>query len=131
MFDVTPEVLEKISRQADEAMAKLGETMRGLREVTGEAVAAGGKIKATVEADGLVRDLRLDPRVLRTMGTDELAEAIVTALRAAQMSVREQMEEQVRALGIDHAGPLPMDPAEARARLDSLQSDFLATLQNR
>lgn len=131
MFDVTPEELEKISRQADEAMTKLGEAMRGLRDVTGEAMAAGGKIKATVEADGLVRDLRLDPRVLRTMGTDELAEAIVTALRAAQLSVREQMEEQVRAVGIDHADPLPMDPAEARARLDSLQSDFLATLQNR
>jgi DNA-binding protein YbaB len=131
MFDFTPEELEKISRQADEAMTKLGEAMRGLRDVTGEAMAAGGKIKATVEADGLVRDLRLDPRVLRTMGADELAEAIVTALRAAQLSVREQMEEQVRAVGIDHADPLPMDPAAARAHLDSLQSDFIATLQNR
>ncbi|MFD1536335.1 YbaB/EbfC family nucleoid-associated protein [Nonomuraea guangzhouensis] len=131
MFDVTPEELEKISRQADEAMVKLGEAMRGLRDVTGEATAADGKIKATVEADGLVRDLRLDPRVLRTMGIDELSEAIVEALRAAQMSVREQMEEQVRAVGVDHAAPLSMDPAEARARLDSLQADFIAALQSR
>ncbi|MEU7856843.1 YbaB/EbfC family nucleoid-associated protein [Nonomuraea sp. NPDC049141] len=131
MFDVTPEELEKISRQADEAMVKLGEAMRGLRDVTGEATAADGKIKATVEADGLVRDLRLDPRVLRTMGIDELSEAIVAALRAAQLSVRAQMEEQVRAVGIDHAAPLPMDPAEARARLNSLQADFVAALQSR
>jgi DNA-binding protein YbaB len=131
MFDVTPEELEKISRQADEAVVRLGAAMRGLRDVTGEAMAADGKIKATVEADGLVRDLRLDPRVLRTMGVDELAEAIVATLRAAQMSVREQMEEQVRAVGVDHVAPLPIDPAEARARLDSIQSDFIAALQNR
>lgn len=131
MFDVTPEELEKISKQADDAVAKLGEAMRGLRDVTGEAMAADGKIKATVEADGLVRDLRLDPRALRTMGIEELAEAIVAALCAAQRSVRGQMEEQVRAVGIDHAAPLPMDPAETRARLDSIQSDFIASLQSR
>ena len=132
MFDVTPEALDKLSKQADQTMTKLGEALRDLQDLTGEAETAGGKVRATVEADGLVRDLRLDPRVLRTMGTDELAEAIVAALRAAQLSVRRQMEERVRAAGaLDGADPLPTDPAAARAHLDGLQSDLIAALQYR
>ncbi|WP_431914103.1 YbaB/EbfC family nucleoid-associated protein [Nonomuraea jabiensis] len=91
----TPEELEKVAQRADANMAKLAEAMNGLKEVIGEGEAAGGRIRATVEPDGLVRELRLDPRVLRTMGADELARAVVAALRTAQLSARGQLDEHL------------------------------------
>ncbi|MEV1173192.1 YbaB/EbfC family nucleoid-associated protein [Nonomuraea sp. NPDC049784] len=126
---VTPEELEKISRRADQAMAKLAEAMNGLKEVTGEGTAAGGKIQAAVESDGLVREIRFDPRVLRTMGSDELAEAIVAAVRAAQISARTQLEER---LAEAHGGERPsFDLNEVERGLDAVQSAFLSSLSPR
>ncbi|MER5997577.1 YbaB/EbfC family nucleoid-associated protein [Nonomuraea sp. NPDC051941] len=134
MFDfdpaaVTPEELDRIGRRADEAMSKLATAMDGLGEVTGEGTAAGGRIQATVEADGLVRDIRLDARVLRTMGSDELAEAIVTALRAAQLSARGQLEERLaEAQGGER---LPFDLGDVGRRFEAVQSAFLSALPRR
>jgi len=126
---VTPEELEKIAQRADAEMAKLAEAMNGLKEVTGEGAAAGGKIQATVESDGFVREIRLDPRVLRTMGTDELAEAIVAALRAAQLSARGQLEESLAAA---QGGDRPsFDIGDVSARLEAIHSVFLSSLPQR
>jgi DNA-binding protein YbaB len=126
---VTPEELERIAQRAEAEMSKLAEAMNRLNEVTGEGAAAGGKIQATVESDGLVREIRLDPRVLRTMGTDELAEAIVAALRAAQFSARGQLEERLAAA---QGGDRPsFDMAEVSRRLEAIQSAFLSSLPPR
>jgi DNA-binding protein YbaB len=126
---VTPEELEKHAQRAEAEMAKLAEAMNGLDEVTGEGVVAGGKIRATVESDGLVRDLRLDPRVLRTMGAEELSEAIVAALRAAQLSARGQLEERLAAV---QGGDRPsFDMSDVSRRLEAIQFAFLSSLPQR
>ncbi|WP_433431320.1 hypothetical protein [Nonomuraea sp. CA-141351] len=82
-----------------------------------------------MESDGLVREIRLDPRVLRTMGGDELAEAIVAAVRAAQISARTQLEER---LAEANGGERPtFDPGEVERGLDAVQSAFLSSFSPR
>ncbi|MDP4508680.1 YbaB/EbfC family nucleoid-associated protein [Nonomuraea turcica] len=126
---VTPEELEKLARRADEAMATLVQAMNGLEEVTGEGTSAGGKIRAAVESDGLLREIRLDPRLLRSMGSDELAEAVVAAVRAAQLSARGQLEERLAAA---QGGARPsFDIRDVGRGLDAIQSAFLSSLPPR
>ncbi|MEV4113741.1 YbaB/EbfC family nucleoid-associated protein [Nonomuraea sp. NPDC049695] len=134
MFDfdpaaVTPEQLEKLARRSDEAMSRLAAAMNGLDEVIGQGLAADGKVRATVEADGLLRDVRFDPRVLRTMGSDELSEAIVEAVRSAQLSARGQLEERVAAA--QGGERLSLDIHETHRRLEAIQSAFLSSLDSR
>ncbi|MBB5785114.1 hypothetical protein [Nonomuraea jabiensis] len=82
-----------------------------------------------MEADGLVRDIRLDARVLRTMGSDEPAEAIVAALRAAQLSARGQVEERLAAA--QGGERPPFDLGDVGRRLEAVQSAFLSALSRR
>jgi DNA-binding protein YbaB len=131
MFDfdpasVTLDELEKLGRRADAAMSGLIEVMNGLEDVVGEGLAAAGKIRATVAADGLIRDVRFDPRVLRTMGSDELAEAIVEAVRSAQLAARGQVEERLAAA--QGGQRVSLDVQETHRRLEAIQSAFLSSL---
>jgi len=121
---VTPEDLEKMLRRAEETMAKLEAVVA---QVTGEGAAADGKIQATVESDGMVKEIRLDPRALRAMGVEELAEAIVAALREAQLSARGQLEERLAAVQGEELGSFDMGAA-ARG-LEDIQSSFLSSLR--
>ncbi|GAA3649337.1 hypothetical protein GCM10022224_010080 [Nonomuraea antimicrobica] len=124
---VTPEDLEKMLRRAEETMAKLEAAADGFHEVTGEGTAADGKIQATVESDGMVKEIRLDPRTLRTMGVEELAEAIVAALREAQLSARGQLEARLAAVQGEELGSFDM--GAAGRGLEDIQSSFLSSLR--
>jgi DNA-binding protein YbaB len=79
--------------------------------------AACGLVSAEVGADGLLADLRLNPRALR-LGSAALAEDIVSAVRAAQEDLRGRTDES--------AGPpaLPegLDPSVLVRRLEEVET---------
>ncbi|WP_214408840.1 hypothetical protein [Sphaerisporangium fuscum] len=88
-------------------------------DLRGQGESAAGQIVAVVGVDGLLEDLRLNPRSLR-MGSEELAEHIVSAVRAAQqdrLSRTGESEPDAEAAAID--------PAELMRRLDDLEVQAL------
>ncbi|MFB9832541.1 YbaB/EbfC family nucleoid-associated protein [Actinoallomurus acaciae] len=78
---------------------------------------ARGLVSAEVGADGLLADLRLNPRALR-LGSAALAEDIVSAVRAAQEDLRGQIDESAGTQAL----PEGLDPSVLVRRLDELEA---------
>ncbi|WP_326820603.1 YbaB/EbfC family nucleoid-associated protein [Streptosporangium sp. NBC_01756] len=106
-------------------------------EPTGTGEAAGGMVGAVVGEDGLLATLRLDARAMR-FGSMDLADHIVSAVRAAQQDRLERMDEATSA----EEGVLPeefmrrLDDMEAQAshdfaRLTSSLDETLRRLEER
>ncbi|GAA2412209.1 hypothetical protein GCM10010404_82680 [Nonomuraea africana] len=130
MFDfdpagMGPEALERIGRRAEDSMRALAAAMENLTELSGEGEAAEGRVRAVVESDGTLRELRFDPRAMR-LGSEELAQAATEAVRLAQRAVRERVEESVRGLAA-----LPDDLEAAGRQLDEVREVFSAALAAR
>ncbi|WP_067172433.1 YbaB/EbfC family nucleoid-associated protein [Microtetraspora niveoalba] len=155
MFDFDPaavrtEEIDRISREAERTLRDLTEALGRLGEVTGEGEAAGGMIRAIVDGEGRIRDVRFDPRVMR-QDSEGLAEAVVSAVRAAQEDARERtaevlgpaLEEPLGGAfadasgdGRESGGPgRPADRAldidRARRRLEAIQDSFLDSMEGR
>ncbi|GLW96150.1 hypothetical protein Misp02_02370 [Microtetraspora sp. NBRC 16547] len=149
MFDfdpatVRPEELDRIIRQADRSLRDLTDAMGRLGEVTGEGETAGGMVRAAVDGEGRIQDLRFDPRVMR-QDSESLAEAVVDAVRAAQEDARRKTADVLgsvldeppgeashpgstdRATATDRA----MDIDRSRRRLEAIQDSFLDSMEGR
>ncbi|MGN9840076.1 hypothetical protein ACTMTI_18315 [Nonomuraea sp. H19] len=85
-------------------------------DVRGAGEAAVGLISAAVGRDGLLEGLRLDPRALR-LGSHDLAEQIVIAVRAAQHDLLDQIGDG----GAEPSAPAGMEPETLMRRLDELE----------
>ncbi|MEV0148813.1 MULTISPECIES: hypothetical protein [unclassified Nonomuraea] len=88
-------------------------------EPRGRGESAAGQVVAVVGADGLLEHLRLNPRSLR-MGSEELAEHVVSAVRAAQQDQMARAGEPP-----PDAEAEAIDPAELMHRLDELEVQSL------
>ncbi|MER5425969.1 YbaB/EbfC family nucleoid-associated protein [Streptosporangium roseum] len=84
-------------------------------ELTGTGEAAGGLVGAVVSEDGLLARLRLDARAMR-FGSQDLADHIVSAVRAAQQDRLERMDEPAAS---PEEGVLP---EEFMRRLDDMET---------
>ncbi|WP_433222835.1 YbaB/EbfC family nucleoid-associated protein [Microtetraspora malaysiensis] len=159
MFDFDPatvrtEEIDRISREAERTLRDLTEALGRLGEVTGEGEAAGGMIRAIVDGEGRIMDVRFDPRVMR-QDSEGLAEAVVSAVRAAQ---EDAQGRTAKVLGSALEDPLggafpdvpggraassddgrePGRPADraldidrARRRLEAIQDSFLDSMEGR
>jgi DNA-binding protein YbaB len=87
--------LEDIMRLSGERLQQLAAVRAELREQEGTASSESGLAAATVGADGRLRGLELDPRLLRA-GTHQIAEEVVAAVNRAiddlQAHIAEAME---------------------------------------
>ncbi|NUW31465.1 hypothetical protein HTZ77_08510 [Nonomuraea sp. SMC257] len=88
----------------------------------GRGESAAGQVVAVVGADGLLESLSLNPRSLR-MGSDELAEHVVSAVRAAQQDLVARTDEPPP--DAEEAEGDAIDPAELMHRLDELEVQSL------
>ncbi|MDP9850070.1 YbaB/EbfC family nucleoid-associated protein [Streptosporangium lutulentum] len=89
----------------------------GSDDVHGVGEAAGGLVGAEVGTDGLLTGLRLNPRALR-LGSDALAEHVVSAVRAAQKDRLGRISPD----GSDEPpAPEGLDPAALIRRLDEME----------
>ena len=85
---------EEIVRAQQERMAKAQELQRATAEITGVAASEDERIKVTFsESDGL-RDLVLDPRVLR-LPSEDLAHEIIRIVNQARDDARKQLQQLV------------------------------------
>ncbi|WP_433253510.1 YbaB/EbfC family nucleoid-associated protein [Streptosporangium sp. CA-135522] len=82
---------------------------------TGTGEAAGGLVSVLVDEDGLLARLRLDPRTMR-LGSHELADHIVAAVRTAQRDRLERMDEPA---ALAEEG---LDAQEFIRRLDDMEA---------
>jgi len=71
-----------------------------LAEIQGEGTGAEGYVRLTVEPGGAIRDLYLNPRVMR-MASEDLADAI----RQAHRSAAEDLQAKVNEATMDLLGP--------------------------
>jgi DNA-binding protein YbaB len=81
--------------------------------LTGEGSAADGKITAKVAAGGHLKELIVDPRLLRS-GAEELCGQIKIAVNAAMDDLRAHTAQ---------AGPATMDPAALAGMIEELQTE--------
>ncbi|WP_405140186.1 YbaB/EbfC family nucleoid-associated protein [Sphaerisporangium sp. NBC_01403] len=118
MFDpenFRPEDFDRIAEESREALERLSGVFDGLGAVTGEGTAAGGLVGAVVDGGGQIREVTLDPRVMR-LDSASIAEAVTEAVRAAQHDARLKNDEMLRdAMGGER---LPTDPEGIRSWLD-------------
>jgi DNA-binding protein YbaB len=129
VFDLNPdsfqfEDLDRIINQSQELMRGLEQAQDGLAEVVGEGTAADGLIHVQVDGSGMLKDLTLNPRVMRLDSTTlaaELTQAIGAAHADVQRKVSELMSGVAAEFGMD---PEPMNPDKLRDQFQDIQASF-------
>ncbi|WP_131736232.1 YbaB/EbfC family nucleoid-associated protein [Actinomadura roseirufa] len=81
-----------------EVRERIQDMQARLETTEAAAEAADGLVKVTVDRQGRLTNLELDPRVFRKLGSEELAEAIMTASKNASGQVAEQVRAAMRDL---------------------------------
>ncbi|MEV7908321.1 YbaB/EbfC family nucleoid-associated protein [Streptomyces anulatus] len=100
--------------------------MSELGAVTGVGQAADGLIRALVDHGGRLRDVALDPRVMR-QDSRALAELITEAVRGAQDDAfRKSQELLASVLGDDARNPFDLDAL--RGRFQAAEEAFARSL---
>jgi len=116
--------LSDLAGYAQEQVARITRMQSDLDEAEGEGDSPRGLVHARTGPGGVLRDLRLDPRVLR-MGTEEAAEEITAAVTAAQRAFAEKADAimaPVLALRPSTASVDALD--QGMRRLDALTADL-------
>jgi DNA-binding protein YbaB len=105
--------------QRDERM------LRELADVRATAESDDGLIVATVDGGGRLQELRLDPRVYRTMDVDDLADGVVaTARQAAKFALRQAAKVAADLL------PGQIDPAKTGLGFDLVLDELNRRIAN-
>lgn len=99
---------------ADERLARLKEVAGTLGELVGRGEAADGQV--VVEwASGGVRDITLNPRVMR-MASGDLADALKEAIAAATADLRAQVQQTLGDAGVAAEKPPSVDELREQMR---------------
>lgn len=118
-----PENLERMARESEESVRRLTEMTKDLASVTGEGESRSGQVVARTDHEGLLESIRLDPRAMR-MGSEELGEEIVEAVRAAQRNAQGQAERFLSEALASDATREPFDIGELQRQLEDMQASF-------
>lgn len=137
-FGFAGEGLERILRDAESGMPKLGEMRDRIGELVGKGEAADGRITAEFTSTGGLSALELDPRVLR-LPAAELSQEIRAAVNAASKDYQDQLSRVSGDFfggtapgdprGADDAKPF-QDPAAALAHLDKMGNAFAGQMKD-
>jgi DNA-binding protein YbaB len=110
--------------------ARLREAQVRMRRLRGKGAAAGERVTVEVDQFGALAGLRIDPRAMR-MGSELLAEAILSAAEQGVRDVKAQVDEMVMPLIAELAdtnqriGAAPAETEPADEQVD----DVLAALR--
>ncbi|WP_406318238.1 YbaB/EbfC family nucleoid-associated protein [Streptosporangium sp. NBC_01639] len=111
--------LVRITDEAEKGQRLLRNAQREIAAIKGEGESASGKVRARVDTDGRLVDVRLDPRATKLSSMD-LAEEITLAVQRAQDDAARQRERAFR----DAVGaPLP-DAAQVLEQFDETMQTF-------
>lgn len=85
----------KQAQQMQQKMAELQETLEKV-EVTGSA--GGGMVQVTVTGKGMMRGIRIDPKIVDANEIEMLEDLIVAAANDAKTRVEAQVQEEMQKL---------------------------------
>jgi DNA-binding protein YbaB len=117
-FGLSGDEFERVLREAENSLPKVGEMRERIREIVGKGEAAGGRITAEYSSEGGLSALQIDPRALR-LPSDELSQEIRAAVNAAAKDFQGQLSQVSGELfGQKGEAPDPNDPKAAEQILD-------------
>jgi DNA-binding protein YbaB len=108
--NLDPEDMERIAREAEQAMRSLADLQERLAAVRGSGTAAGGQIVVEADSSGRIDSIKLNPRVMR-MASQDLADELLRAVNAAQDDCAQQTHDLIAGTGVKPS----MDEAEFQA----------------
>lgn len=122
-FDFVGEIEEQAERDRSEAVAAAGATGEQSTDIVGHGGAAGGLIRAAVGSDARLRDLQLDPLLLRLgpRGPVKDSRSLAEEITAAVNSAIDDLHDKIRNSTADPIGRLGAD-------LDEVAADFEGAL---
>ncbi len=85
-------------KQVQKMQAKMMELQAELDEKRVEASAGGGMVKAVVSGKGDLKEVKIDPEVLKDADVEMLEEMIVSAITQAQQDAQRMQQETMSAL---------------------------------
>ncbi|GAA3471599.1 YbaB/EbfC family nucleoid-associated protein [Nonomuraea roseola] len=118
-----PANFERMARESEESVRRLEEMSQEITSVTGTGESRSGLVVARTDHGGMLDSVRLDPRAMR-MGSEELAEELVEAVRAAQQDAQRQGEELLSHALSGEATREPFDLAALQRRLQDIHDTF-------
>lgn len=87
--------IAKMMKQAQKMQGDMQRIQEDLAKRNYEATAAGGAVKATVGGDGELKSLFLSPDLLKEGDTEMLQDLIVTAVREASGTAKEEAAKEM------------------------------------
>lgn len=85
-------------KQVQKMQAKMAELQEELEQKRVEATAGGGMVKAIVSGKGDLKELKIDPEVMKEGDVEMLEELIVSAITQAQQDANAMQQESMSGL---------------------------------
>ncbi len=96
--------IQKLIQLSQQMQSRMSEMHEKLERETLTAASGGGMVEVTVDGQGNIKGVSVDPAVVDADEVEMLEDLIVAAASAAQRRARERMESEMR----QAAGGLPL-----------------------
>ncbi len=90
--------MQKMLKQAKKMQQQLADVQDGLKDVTVEATAGGGMVKATMSGDGVLQSITIDPQALDPDDVELLQDMIVAAVNEASNNASDVANQRMGAV---------------------------------
>lgn len=123
--------VDKLVNEAQQRFARLSELRERMSTFEGHAQTEDGRIRATYTATGGLTHLHLDPRAMR-MGSEELAETIVSVVQQAARDLQEQNHQAMTEVFGEDENPMRYltDQQAIQDRANEMQRNFNRTMND-
>lgn len=88
--------LQKLMKQAQAMQTGMAEAQARIAEMTFTAESAGGKVKATVDGNGQLKELHIDPAIVDPQDVDFLETMVLRTVQEATNQAKEKAEAELR-----------------------------------
>ena len=85
-------------KQAQKMQVELARAQEEIKDMTFEASAGGGMVKAVANGEGRLISLKLDPKLMNEKDREMAEDLIVTAINKAADKARKQAEKEMKSL---------------------------------
>ncbi|MEV1174309.1 YbaB/EbfC family nucleoid-associated protein [Nonomuraea sp. NPDC049784] len=107
---ISPEDLERVAREADEALRRLAGLQERINSIRGTGTGADGMIVVGADSSGRIDSIQLNPRVMR-LASQDLAGELLRAVSGAQDDCARQTHDLIAEAGVSTS----VDPAAYEA----------------